>query len=332
MAKHESKSAIDRGLLLLNLLDSTQRTRKQIHQMLVDRGYDISEKSIERDLNRLVDLFPRHVSYIKKFPPYGYRLREASKMSLMTPEEAISVLTAFEYLDPLLPKLAESLNLYIKEAEQVLSHNYASNFENWKNKISVKNEGFQLEAKKINREVLTNIHKALLEGKQINCKYASRATGKEREFLNICPIGLVHCGRLVYLVGAHDIYANKRFGWPLNRFNKVDLLEDKNPLFSESIEDHIGDGLLGFLLSEQNIRVVIKFEKKAGYIFKETPTSKKMKLDEYDDAIIIEDVLPYTLDLENWILGFSEKAEVLEPEELRNKIKDRVKMAAKVYE
>ena len=135
MPKTESKSAIDRGLLLLNLLDSVQRTRKQIHQMVIDRGYEVSEKSIERDLNRLVDLFPRHVSYIKKFPPYGYRLRQASKMSLMTPEEAISVLTAFEYLDPLLPKLAESLNLYINEAEQVLSHNYASNYDNWKNKI-----------------------------------------------------------------------------------------------------------------------------------------------------------------------------------------------------
>ena len=135
MPKTESKSAIDRGLLLLNLLDSVQRTRKQIHQMVIDRGYEVSEKSVERDLNRLVDLFPRHVSYIKKFPPYGYRLRQASKMSLMTPEEAISVLTAFEYLDPLLPKLAESLNLYINEAEQVLSHNYASNYDNWKNKI-----------------------------------------------------------------------------------------------------------------------------------------------------------------------------------------------------
>ena len=51
MPKTESKSAIDRGLLLLNLLDSVQRTRKQIHQMVIDRGYEVSEKSVERDLN-----------------------------------------------------------------------------------------------------------------------------------------------------------------------------------------------------------------------------------------------------------------------------------------
>ena len=148
MPKEESKSPISRGLLLLNLLDSIQRTRKQIHEMVLERGYKISAKGVERDLNRLVDLFPRHVSYIKKFPPYGYRLKQASKMSLMT-QEAISIMTAFEYLDPLLPKLAESLSLYIKEAEQVLSHNYASNYDNWKNKISIKTKDFNCNIRKL---------------------------------------------------------------------------------------------------------------------------------------------------------------------------------------
>jgi predicted DNA-binding transcriptional regulator YafY len=330
MAKHESKSAIDRGLLLLNLLDSTQRTRKQIHQMLVDRGYDISEKSIERDLNRLVDLFPRHVSYIKKFPPYGYRLREASKMSLMTPEEAISVLTAFEYLDPLLPKLAESLNLYIKEAEQVLSHNFASNYDNWKNKISIKNEGFQLQHKEINKAVLNNLHTALLKGILISPTYCPRKTGKSKKYEKLYPIGLVHSGRLLYLIGSHDEKATKRFFWPLNRFKKIDVIEENNPLSSEKVRDH--EEILGFSFSEQNIRIVLKFEKNAGFILKETPTSKKMRLDEHEDSIIIEDVLDNTLELENWIIGFGEKVEVMEPKKLRDKIKERLRSAAKNYE
>ena len=330
MPKTESKSAIDRGLLLLNLLDSVQRTRKQIHQMVIDRGYEVSEKSVERDLNRLVELFPRHVSYIKKFPPYGYRLRQASKMSLMTPEEAISVLTAFEYLDPLLPKLAESLNLYTNEAEQVLSHNYASNYHNWKNKISIKNEGFQLQHKDINKNVLNNLHKALLTGTLISSTYCPRKTGKNKKFEKLYPIGLVHSGRLLYLIGSHDAQANKRFYWPLNRFKNIDLLDEINPLSSEDVKDH--EQILGFSFSEQDVRLVLKFDKNAGYILKETPTSKKMKLDEHENSIVIEDVLPNSLELENWIIGFGEKVEVLEPQELRKRIKDRLKMAAKAYE
>ena len=329
MPKSESKSAIDRGLLLLNLLDSVQRTRKQIHQMVVDRGYDVSEKSIERDLNRLVELFPRHVSYIKKFPPYGYRLREASKMSLMKPEEAISVLTAYQYLDPLLPKVAEGLNLYIKEAEQVISHNFASNYDNWKNKISIKNEGFQLQHKKIDKNVLSNLHEALLTGLSISATYCPRKTGRNTKYEKLFPIGLVHSGRLLYLIGSHDEKANKRFFWPLNRFKKIELIEDKNPLSQEKVRDH--EEIIGFSFSEQNMRVVLKFEKNAGYILKETPTSKKMRLDEHDDSIVIEDLLPNSLELENWIIGFGEKVEVLEPAELRNKIKQRIKLAAKNY-
>ena len=147
MAKQDSINAIDRGLLLLNLLDQTQRTRKQVHEMLIERGYSISEKSVERDLNRLVDLFPRHVSYIKKFPPYGYRLRHATKMSLMTPEEATSVLTAFEYLNPLIPKLAESLGLYINEAKSVLEKNYSSNYKIGKIKSQSKMKAFNWSTK-----------------------------------------------------------------------------------------------------------------------------------------------------------------------------------------
>ena len=79
------------------------------------------------------------------------------------------------------------------------------------------------------------------------------------------------------------------------------------------------------------MRVVLKFEKNAGYILKETPTSKKMRLDEHDDSIVIEDLVANSLELENWIIGFGEKVEVLEPAELRNKIKQRIKLAAKNY-
>ena len=332
MAKQDSINAIDRGLLLLNLLDQTQRTRKQVHEMLIERGYSISEKSVERDLNRLVDLFPRHVSYIKKFPPYGYRLRQATKMSLMTPEEATSVLTAFEYLNPLIPKLAESLGLYINEAKSVLEKNYSSNYKNWKNKISVKNEGFQLEHKDIGEGILSNIHEALLKGMCINAQYQSRATKETKLYENIYPIGLVHCGRLIYLVGAHDKIGSKRFGWPLNRFKKIELTDNINPQHEEKIEDHINDGRLGFLLSSEDLRVVLKFEKNAGFIFEETPTSKKMKMYVEDDAVIIEDVLPYNFELENWILGFAERVEVMEPLELKEKIVSRLKMAVKKYE
>ena len=59
---------------------------------------------------------------------------------------------------------------------------------------------------------------------------------------------------------------------------------------------------MGFSFSDQDIRVVLKFEKNAGYVFKETPTSKKTRLDEHDDSIVIEDVLADSLELENWIL------------------------------
>ena len=56
-----------------------------------------------------------------------------------------------------------------------------------------------------------------------------------------------------------------------------------------------------------------------------------MRLDEHDDSIVIEDLVANSLELENWIIGFGEKVEVLEPVELRNKIKQRLKLAVNNY-
>ncbi len=57
-----------------------------------------------------------------------------------------------------------------------------------------------------------------------------------------------------------------------------------------------------------------------------------MKIKETNEAIIIEDNLADTLELENWILGFGEKVEVLQPLDLRARIKERIKVSLNSYE
>ena len=130
-----------------------------------------------------------------------------------------------------------------------------------------------MEHKDIGEGILSNVHEALLKGLCINAQY-SASDQRTKFYENIYPIGLVHCGRLIYLVGAHDKIGSKRFG-SLNRFKNIELTDSINPLHEEKIEDHINDGMLGFLLSSEDLRVVLKFEKNAGFIFEETPTSKK---------------------------------------------------------
>ena len=48
MAKSDSKSAIQRGLLLYELISPVQKTAKQFHQELVEQGYDVSLRTVER--------------------------------------------------------------------------------------------------------------------------------------------------------------------------------------------------------------------------------------------------------------------------------------------
>ena len=74
MAKSDSKSAIQRGLLLYELISPVQKTAKQFHQELVEQGYDVSLRTVERDLARLVEVFPAQINHIRKFPPLATNL------------------------------------------------------------------------------------------------------------------------------------------------------------------------------------------------------------------------------------------------------------------
>ena len=68
-------------------------------------------------------------------------------------------------------------------------------------KISIKNEGFQLQHKEINKSVLNNLHKALfLTGQTISSTYCPRKPAKIRNTKSYTH-RLVHSGRLLDLMG-----------------------------------------------------------------------------------------------------------------------------------
>jgi len=332
MAKSDSKSAIQRGLLLYDLISPVQKTAKQFHQELVEQGYDVSLRTVERDLARLVEVFPAQINYIRKFPPFGYKLRDGRKKSNMSPNEAVSLLIAHEYLEPLIPKIVQNLRLYIEEAKATIKTDYSINFRQWQKKIYVKNEGFQLMPNKIDLGVLSSIHSALFNGHCISAEYFSRAAQKVQQFNTLYPIGLVHTGRILYLVGSFDEGMKGLFYFPIQRFRSVKPSPATNSLSHVDVKDLIQDGLLGFKLSQQTIKIKLRFNESSGFIFYETPISKQQIIRHNKNGFItIEDAVQDTLELRNWLCAFGDNVEVLAPLSLRQEIKEKLENAVKNY-
>ena len=291
MGKPAHNEAIRRGLVIMGMMGPTYLTSKQIHSKLIHQeGFDVSLRTVERDLAELPNIFPQNITVNDRSKPYGYKLPlDAKKSSGMSPAEAVCLQLAFDYLNPLLPnKSLDPMTPYLKEAESVLNMISAKKMKNWKNKVLTLNEGFQLSQAKVSAEILSTAHEALWEGKMIQARYTSKYK-KEPSTYILHPGGLVYRGRISYFICSFDNDKKNPVYLPLHRFNKIDLLEKASALEGKNISSLVKD-LLGFKVSKQKIKIKLKFSQMAGGHLYETPISKSQKIRlSRDGYIIVED-------------------------------------------
>ena len=320
MKKPAHNEAIRRGLVILGMMGPTYLTSKQIHSKLINQeGFDVSLRTVERDLAELPDIFPQNITVNDRSKPYGYKLPlEAKKSSGMSPAEAVCLQLAFDYLNPLLPnKSLNPMTPYLKEAEAVLNMISAKKMKNWKNKVLTLNEGFQLSQAKVSAEILSTAHQALWDGKMIGVKYTSKYK-KEPSTYELHPGGLVYRGRVSYLICSFDSDRNNPVYLPLHRFKKIEVSEKPSALDNKNIQNLVKD-LLGFKVSKQKIKIKLKFSQMAGGHLYETPISKSQKIRlSQDGYIIVEDEVTDDMELRFWIQGFADRVEVLAPKKLRD--------------
>ena len=334
MGKPAHNEAIRRGLVIMGMMGPTYLTSKQIHSKLIHQeGFDVSLRTVERDLAELPNIFPQNITVNDRSKPYGYKLPlDAKKSSGMSPAEAVCLQLAFDYLNPLLPnKSLDPMTPYLKEAESVLNMISAKKMKNWKNKVLTLNEGFQLSQAKVSAEILSTAHEALWEGKMIQARYTSKYK-KEPSTYILHPGGLVYRGRISYFICSFDNDKKNPVYLPLHRFNKIDLLEKASALEGKNISSLVKD-LLGFKVSKQKIKIKLKFSQMAGGHLYETPISKSQKIRlSRDGYIIVEDEVTDDMELRFWIQGFADRVEVLAPKELRKEFRLSAKRLWSMYD
>ena len=156
MAKKKTRpnhyETIKRTHSILRMMNQIPKTSKQIYNRLIDQGFDISERTVLRDMQTLPEEFPEKVYVIDRMKPYSYKLPKGTpKDSAMNPKEAVCLQLAKDYLNPILPPGAlEPITPYLKEAEVILEQQQTDvRMKNWRKKVLTLNEGFNLEPAKI---------------------------------------------------------------------------------------------------------------------------------------------------------------------------------------
>ncbi len=335
--KHDHYRAIARGLDIVGMMGTSYLQIKDIHQKLLEKGYDVSKKTVERDMDILPDIFPQHVFKQDQSRPYGFKLpSDSKKLSAMSPDEAMCLQLAYQYLSPLLPnRTLEPIAPYLKEAESVLEMNASKRMKNWQRKVLTIHEGFNLQPAKIKKDIIPNLHTALWNGNMVRVSYQSATSLKPKDYL-LHPVGLVHRGRVSYLICSFNNHTENFSYLPLHRFRSIDVLTDLSAHKSKNVKD-VAE-IVGFPVSAKKIKVKLKFSKSSGghapgNHLKESPISKNQKITETKDGyIIIEDEVDDILEFRWWIRAFGDTVEVIQPKSLRDEFTKMSKRMNKIYE
>jgi predicted DNA-binding transcriptional regulator YafY len=289
---------------------------------LASAGFEITQRSVQRDLNELSNFLPLQCDEREK--PYGWSWqKDAPSFDLpgLTVPEAITLAMAEYFLQNLLPQpMLRQLQPQFQAAHKILATQGAGNHRRtWLSKVVSVSATQPLLAPKIDAEVQSVISGALLNERQALIRYRRRSEAKAIT-ARIHPLALIQRGPMLYLCCRFFDYDDLRT-LALNRISSVTLLEESTVYPKGfSLQEMADKGVWGFGAGEKE-KLEAVFSPGYGDHLYETPLSRDQVITVlHDGALRIEATVADAPQLLWWLLGFGEGVEVIRPAKLRQAI------------
>ena len=295
-------------------------TAGQVRDRLVAAGFDVTKRTVERDLASLSVVFPLLLDDRDK--PFGWSWKKDA-VPLDVPGlgngEALAFNLVEQYLQGLLPHaILAQLAPYFRMAGQRLAGlPKVRSVPTWPDKVRVVQPTQALLPPKIDPKVQQTVSDALLYESQLTMRYRRRGEEKTSEFL-VHPLALIQRGPITYLVATLFDYTDLRL-LALHRIRSAEALEKQSNRPEDfDIDRYIASGALGFG-EGKTIRLEVIFNAAAAEHLHETPLSEDQKITPVDDGRVrVTATLVHTAQLEWWLMAFGDNAEVVGPKALRD--------------
>lgn len=329
-------NALKRHFDILKMLSKDRPLKtSDIHERLRGLGHEISKRTIERDLQLLSTQFPIYADDVEHALCWRYANDVAIHLFPgLSEAEAVSFIVLQQFAQQLLPEsLSQDLQPYFQEAKRSLSSSISkSAIKSWPNKIRSVSATQPLINPPIPKNVLKNVHAALLSDQQVSIRYQAYGKNEAKEYC-VNPLGLVERGSVHYLVVTIEPYQEVRMLVMHRILNAaaVDTRAKKPESFS--LDAYIESGAFGFGSSKGEILAHLRFFNGAGNVLKETHLASDQIFTQIDDSTIeVKASLRDDWRLHWWILGFGGNVEVLHPEGLRNAIRNQLSIGLGRYQ
>lgn len=305
-----------------------------LRDLLIERGFQVTLRSIQRDLDKMSLHFPLRCNDTERPYRWSFDPHYQSSLPALDPVSALTLVLAEEYLKSLLPQIAiDRLSGQFDEARKFLDGLQANGYASWARQVRAIPNGKALLPATILPAIWQGVSDALLNRNAITVQYLSRQQKEVREFI-LHPQGLVVRHSASYLLATVNDYKDIR-QFALHRIH--DLTESPaayraHPDFS--VEDYIAQGAFGYPLDQQDVELVAKIDKAMAWLLAETPISQQQQLSEpdADGWVTLTATVPNDQQTQWWIMGFGARIQVLEPSTWRQAIVEQTQKLLAQYQ
>lgn len=331
------KSAILRNLVMVDRIPVYPQqgsTTAAIHLALLDEGYEISKRTVQRDLEKLAEW----AALDYEDDEFGQRrwfrdMKKPEVMDLVPASEAFLLVLSEKLLRKVVPvNLSDKLEEWLNKADAKLSSKHL--FSNWKSKVNVVSDSYPLiyDEHHIDEEYRRVIYDCVLNEEKVIISYQSDRSIQAKDY-TLNPLGLIIRDQSHYLVGTRDLAPETPQLFLFHRIScaKKTYLDITTPK-TFSIEDYFAKNPTGWVLGEKVEEVVLKVKGYALDVVTHNKLAQDQVLEQYDDTWwkVTFSCCP-TYDLISWILKFSQDVVCESPSIIREQVVKRLNATLNNY-
>lgn len=289
-----------------------------MHTELIERGFHVDLRSVQRDLIKLSARFPLVTNEVMK--PYGWSwAKDADTFDVpgMDRHTALAFALADRHLACLLPHATlDHLQPYFGRAAAVLDAD-ANALRAWRDSVRVLPTGLPMAPPVTDQDVLERVQDGLLGRRKLVVRYRPRGQDEARSY-DVHPLGLVHRDHIAYLVAVFFDYSNP-VQLAVHRFESVEVTNEPGRVPDGfDLDDYIASGEFGYLVGEQPLALVVLLQRNVAIRLYETPMAADQQLiDLVDGRVEVRATVANTAQLRVWLRGHGRLCEVAAPAELR---------------
>jgi len=334
MPKSSASETISRQWEILQLLPSAGSgvSTSELVKKLNNLGYEVDIRTVQRDLNHLLEAFPA-IECLDKSIPYGWRWAKSASMSVpgVTTAEAVSLKIIENILKPILPKaIYQSIEPRLNQAkEKSKIRSKHQKIRPWDKKVAYIDSNQPLLPPSIDDDVLDIVQNALMHEVQLEVMYQGIEEEEPKEMV-LHPLALIQRGIGTYLITTAFKY-DDILQLPVQRIKSAIRLADrcKAPKgfdldeFIKSDAPHFGDA--------KPIKLKAKISSDLAKILEETPLSSDQIIKSSDQQILVQATVSHTWQLTRWVLSQADAITVISPKSFQKEIKNSLLNAVKQY-